>query len=336
MTVPEIGVVGGGAWGTALGHLAAIAGRSTLIWARDPGTVEAISSRHENTRRLPGCALDPRLRATGRLEEACAADAVLLAVPAQHVREVARRMADLVRPGAPVISCAKGIEAGTGLLMSEVLAEAAPDTVAGCLSGPTFAAEAVRGMPTAATLAFPDPAVARALAGQLGSSLFRPYMSSDVIGAETAGAVKNVLAIACGIAAGRGFGENTRAALITRGLAETTRLAVVLGGRGETLAGLAGLGDVALTCVSRQSRNYRFGEAVGRGSPDAGNGGGVIEGRHTAAAVVRRARSLGVDTPICAAVDIVLNHGADLDRTIEDLLNRPLQAEEARGPARGR
>ncbi len=334
MTTLRIGIIGGGAWGTALGHLAARAGCATVLWARDRAVVDAINERGENPRRLAGCRLDPALRATNRMAEACAADAVLLVVPAQQVRAVATGLAQHLRPGTPAVCCAKGIETATGLMMSEVLVEASPGTMAGCLSGPTFAAEAVAGTPTAATLALPDPDRARQVADALASRYFRPYISTDVIGAETGGAVKNVLAIACGIAMSRGFGENTRAALITRGLAEATRLAVALGGQAETLAGLAGLGDVSLSCVSKQSRNYRFGEALGRGETvaDAERGaGGVVEGRHTAAAVVRRARQAGCDTPICEAVDRVVNHGEDLDRAIAELLDRPLRTEHGGG-----
>lgn len=330
MTIRRIGVLGGGAWGTALAHLAARAGREVVLWGRDPDMLRAIDERRENPRYLPGIAIDPGVATTAEVTAACQADAVLMVLPAQAVRDGAQAIAPDLAPGIPVLCCAKGLELGSGALMSEVLEAVLPDNPVGCLSGPTFAGEAARGLPTAATLAIGDAALGEALVLALGSATFRPYRSTDVVGAEVGGAVKNVLAIACGIADGQGFGENTRAALITRGLAETTRLAVALGGRPETLAGLAGLGDLAMTCASRQSRNFRFGAALGRGeaaSEIAAGMGGVVEGRHTAEAVIRRATDLGVDMPICAAIDAVLNRRADLAEAIRGLMGRPLRAE---------
>ena len=330
MTIKRLGVIGTGAWGTALAHLAAQAGSETVLWGRDAETVAAINRDHENPNYLKSLPLDSRIQATTDLAETCRADAVLLATPAQAVRDVASTMAGKLPPGVPVICCAKGLEIGTGLLMSEVLGEVLPDHPIGCLSGPTFATEAVQGMPTAVTLSIDDPGLGAALAKAISTPTFRPYISGDVIGAEVGGAVKNVLAIACGIAAGQGFGENTRAALITRGLAEMTRLAVALGGRAETLAGLAGLGDLAMTCASRQSRNFRFGDALGKGLAADGilaGMGGVVEGWHSAGAVIQRAKARDVELPICQAIDAVLNHGANLRAAIEGLMRRPLRTE---------
>lgn len=330
MTIGRIGVVGGGAWGTALAHIAAKAGAETLLWARDAAMVEAINDGHENHRYLPGTALDPGIRATGSLSGFGEVDAVLLVVPAQAVRALCRSLRVIVPANRPLVCCAKGLETETGLLMTEVMREILPDHPLGCLSGPTFAAEAVRDMPTAVTLAMEDQSQATAIARAIGTATFRPYVSEDVVGAEIGGAIKNVLAIACGIAAGIGMGENTRAALITRGLAEATRLAVALGGRRETMAGLAGLGDLAMTCASRQSRNFRFGEALGRNVPldtILKEMGGVVEGRHTARATMRRASALEIDLPICRTVDEVLNQGTDLRAAIAGLMSRPLRAE---------
>jgi glycerol-3-phosphate dehydrogenase (NAD(P)+) len=330
MSIQRIITLGGGAWGTALAHLVAKAGSDSLLWARDSALVENINQRHENATYLPGLSLDPDLRASSGIEDIRQCDAVLLVVPAQAVRGITKLISSYCAPEIPLLCCAKGVENGTGLLMSEVIAENLPNNPVGCLSGPTFAAEAVQGMPTAVALAFPDASIGDALASAIGTASFRPYVSDDVIGAEVGGAVKNVLAIACGISAGMGLGENTRAALITRGLAEVTRLAIALGGRRETLAGLAGLGDLSMTCGSRQSRNFRFGEALGKGqSVDTvlAGIGGVVEGRHTAQAIARRAKDMNVEMPICRAVDAVLNHGADLRSAIEDLMHRPFRAE---------
>ena len=328
-----IGVLGGGAWGTALASLIAAAGNGTLLWARNAEVARAINSNHRHPSCLTGITLNSTLRATTDLAAACRCDAVFLVVPAQAVRSVASAIRDLIPVGQPVICCAKGLEIGSGALMSEVLAECLPDQAAGCLSGPTFADEAAAGTPTAATLALADGATGARLARQIASASFRPYVSDDVIGTEVAGAVKNVLAIACGIAAGQGFGENTRAALITRGLAEVTRFAVALGGRAETLAGLAGIGDLAMTCASRQSRNFRFGAALGAGAAIGTvltGAGGLVEGRYSTASVMARARGVSVEMPICAAVDSILNHGVDLRDAIAGLMHRPLRLEQGR------
>ena len=329
----RIGVIGGGAWVTALAHLAATAGAESLLWARDTDAIDAINNNKQNSRYLKGIPLDPELRATSDLSKVCQSDAILLVVPAQAVRGLAHQIASLVPKGVPIICCAKGLEIGTGHLMSEVIKEILPHNPRGCLSGPTFATEAARGIPTAVTLAMQDPDLGAKLARAISTPSFRPYVSDDVVGAEVGGAVKNVLAIACGISTGIGMGENSRAALITRGLAEAIRLATTLGGQAETLSGLAGLGDLAMTCGSRQSRNFRFGEALGQGArleTVPKEMGGVVEGRHTAQALAKRAGELRIDLPICQAVDIVLNHGADLRTTVDSLMRRPLRMETDR------
>lgn len=327
----RIGVVGGGAWGTALALAALRAGRESLLWAREPTVVEAIRTGRENRDYLPGIPLSDALEATGDLADLATCDAVLLVSPAQHARTVAAGLARHLKPGAPVVICAKGIELDSHALMSDAVASALPaGTPVAVLSGPTFAAEVARGLPTAVTLACSDAKLGTALVEALGSRTFRPYRSDDVVGAQIGGAVKNVLAIACGVVEGRRLGDNARAALITRGLAEITRLALALGGRAETLMGLSGLGDLTLTCSSLQSRNMSLGAALGEGKTLAEILAGrrsVAEGVTTAAAVVGLAAKLGVDMPICAAVDAILNRGAGLDETIQGLLSRPFKGE---------
>src|SRR5690606_23981099 len=263
MTIECISIIGAGAWGTALAQAVSKAGRQTVLWAHEPDVVDAINAGHENSLFLPGIALNKALRATGILAEAGEADAVLLVVPAQFMRGVAGQLAPVIASRIPVVICAKGIEQNSCALMSEVVAESLPGHPIGVLSGPTFAAEVAMGMPTAVTVAAKDATTGAALMEAIGTAQIRPYLSDDVIGAEIGGAVKNVLAIACGITEGRNFGNNARAALITRGLAEMTRLCVAKGGRSETMMGLSGLGDLTLTCTSSQSRNYSLGVALG-------------------------------------------------------------------------
>ncbi len=326
----RIGIIGGGAWGTALAVTARRAGRDVTLWAREGEVIAAINERHENPLFLPGIAIDPAIAATGELASAASANAVLLAVPAQHLREIAGLLAPSLRPGAAVVICAKGVEEKTGALMSEAAAAVLPGAKLAILSGPTFAGEVARGLPTAVTLATADQALGRAVIAALGTRSFRPYLSDDMVGAEIGGAVKNVLAIACGIVAGRRLGDNARAALITRGLAEMVRLARVKGGRAETLMGLSGLGDLTLTCTGLQSRNHSLGFALGEGKSLAeilGTRRSIAEGVSSAAAVGALARRLGVDMPIVAAVDAILHRAADIDETIAGLLARPFRAE---------
>ncbi|MDQ2102901.1 NAD(P)H-dependent glycerol-3-phosphate dehydrogenase [Azospirillum isscasi] len=327
----RIGVIGGGAWGTALALAALRAGREALLWAREPAVVESVNGARENRDYLPGVILPADLRATGDLAEAAACDAILLVTPAQHLRTACASLAGHLRAGTPVVICAKGVELDSHALMSEAAEAALPaGTPLAVLSGPTFAAEVARGLPTAVTLACADAALGARLVEALGSRTFRPYLSDDVVGSQIGGAVKNVLAIACGVVEGRRLGDNARAALITRGLAEITRLALALGGRAETLMGLSGLGDLTLTCSSLQSRNMSLGAALGAGRTLAevlAERRSVAEGVYTAAAVVGLAGRKGVDMPICGAVDAILNRGAGLDATIDGLLSRPFREE---------
>jgi glycerol-3-phosphate dehydrogenase (NAD(P)+) len=326
----RIGIVGGGAWGTALAVTARRAGRDVVLWAREAEVVTAINQRHENPLFLPDIAIDPAIVATGDIAAAASADAVLLVVPAQHLRATAGALAPALRRDAAVVICAKGVEETSGALMSEVAAAALPGARLAILSGPTFAGEVARGLPTAVTLASADQELGGALIAALGTRSFRPYLGDDVVGAEIGGAVKNVLAIACGIVAGRRLGDNARAALITRGLAEMVRLARAKGGRAETLMGLSGLGDLTLTCTALQSRNHSLGFALGEGTAlddILGRRRSVAEGVSSAAAVAALASRLGVDMPIVAAVDAILHHGADIDQSIASLLARPFRGE---------
>ena len=323
-------IIGAGAWGTALAVAAHRAGNDVRLWAFEAALVDTINGDHENTLYLPGTALDPAIRATGDLSAAASADVILLAAPAQHLRRTIGPLAVQISPATPLVICAKGIEQKTGALMSEAVAALFPDNPVMILSGPTFAAEVAAGLPTAVTLAGDDIAAAQALADRLSSDRFRPYSGDDVIGAQIGGAIKNVLAIACGIAEGCGFGDNARAALITRGIAELSRLCIAKGGRAETMMGLSGLGDLVLTCTSTQSRNYSLGVALGEGralSDILGERNSVAEGVYTASAATALAASLGIEMPIAAAVDAVLNQGAEINTVIEALLARPLRTE---------
>ena len=327
----RLAVIGGGAWGTALAMTTRRAGREAVLWARDADVVESVNRRHENPAYLPGVGLDPVIRATTDLADAARyAEAALLVVPAQHLRVVARRLRPHLSPGVPVLLCAKGVEQGSLALMTEVAAEELPEAPQAVLSGPTFAAEVARGLPTAVTVAATDPDLAARFAAALGTPSFRPYASDDPVGAEIGGAVKNVLAIACGIVVGRRLGDNARAALITRGLAEIVRLAVAKGGRAETLTGLSGLGDLTLTCTAMQSRNHSLGVALGEGRALAdvlAERRSVAEGVASAASVTALAARLGVEMPIAAAVDSILHRDAAIDETIARLLARPFRRE---------
>ena len=327
----RIGIIGGGAWGTALAITARRAGRDVVLWAREGEVVAAINRVHENPLFLPGLALDPAIVATIELGEAArGAEALLLAVPAQHLRAILAALLRHLPRALPLVLCAKGIEETTGALLSEVAAEAVPGARLAVLSGPTFAAEVARGLPTAVTLASADAALGQSLIAALGTRSFRPYFSADMPGAEIGGAVKNVLAIACGIVVGKKLGDNARAALITRGLAEMVRLALAKGGKPETLMGLSGLGDLVLTCASLQSRNHSLGVALGEGRTLAeilAERRSVAEGVTSAAAAAALARRLGIDMPITAAVDAILHQGAAIEEAIAALLARPFKGE---------
>jgi len=324
------GVIGAGAWGTALAQVCVRAGLSARLWAREPEVAEAINGTHENPLFLPGVTLAPEVAATTDLASLAACDLILAVSPAQHLRGALRELAPHIRPGQPILLCAKGVEQGSLLLMSQVLEEAVPQACPVVLSGPSFAGEVARGLPTAITLACPNAELGQTLARVLATPTFRPYWSADIIGAEAGGAVKNVLAIACGIAEGRGLGRSAHAALITRGFAELTRLAVALGGEAETVAGLCGLGDLVLTCSSPQSRNMSLGLALGRGETLAAALSGklsIAEGAESAPAVVALASKLDVEAPICEAVAALLAGRLDVDVAIGGLLARPLRPE---------
>ncbi|MBJ7411508.1 MAG: NAD(P)-dependent glycerol-3-phosphate dehydrogenase [Phenylobacterium sp.] len=324
------GVIGGGAWGTALAQVCARAGRDVILWAREPEIVAAINAAHENATFLKGVPLEPSIRATGDLADLAACDLVLAVPPAQHMRATLTGFAPYARDGLPILLCSKGIEQGSLKLMTEVLAETIPHAAPAVLSGPSFAGEVARGLPTAVTLACPEDGCAEDLAEAIATPTFRPYFATDMIGAEAGGAVKNVLAIACGIVEGRGLGRSAHAALITRGFSELTRIAVALGGEAETVAGLCGLGDLVLTCSSPQSRNMSVGLALGAGQTLEEALAGklsVAEGVASAPAVRQLARKLGVETPICEAVAAILAGETGVDDAIRGLLSRPLREE---------
>lgn len=326
----RLGIVGAGAWGTALAQAAARAGSSTMLWAFEPEVARAINDTRENPVFLKGVTLDQRIRATHDAADLSACDAWLVVTPAQHMRASLAGFAPYLRPGTPVALCSKGIERGTLKLMSEVLAETLPGAIPAVLSGPSFAADVARGLPTAVTLACTDPAAGAALIAMIGSASFRPYLADDLIGAEIGGSVKNVLAIAAGIVEGRELGRSAHAALIARGFAEMTRLAVALGAQRETLAGLCGLGDLVLTCSSPQSRNMSCGLALGRGEALAdimAARNSVTEGVATAPAVMELAARHGVDMPICAAVAAIVAGEASVEDAITALLARPFRNE---------
>ena len=300
------------------------------LQARELEVVEAINARSENPTFLPGVALDPVIDATTELSDLSPCDFILAVAPAQHLRATLAALAPHVREGVPILLCAKGVEQGTLCLMTEVLAQTIPDAAPAVLSGPSFAGEVARGLPTAVTLACPDEDLGRALAEAIATPTFRPYLADDMIGAEAGGAIKNVLAIACGIVEGKGLGRSAHAALITRGFAEMTRVAEALGGQAETVAGLCGLGDLVLTCSSPQSRNMSVGLALGGGQTlDQALAGKltVAEGVASAPAVRALARRLGVETPICEAVASILAGEVGVDDAILALLSRPLTTE---------
>lgn len=329
MTIEKIAVVGGGAWGTAMAQVAASEGRDTLLWALEDEVVSAVNKIHENPLYLKGIALSPAIRATNRFADLEGADAWILVTPAQHMRAVMKR---LPCRGVPLVLCSKGIEESSGKMLHDVAHEVCPDSPVAVLSGPTFAHEVAAGLPTALTLACADAALGEALRDRIALPTFRTYLTDDVVGAEVGGAVKNVLAIATGVAEGRGLGLNARAALIARGFAEMTRFGLSLGARRETLSGLSGLGDLVLTCSSTSSRNFSLGKAMGEGRAPAdllANRKTVAEGAHTAPVLRRVAESHGVDMPIVCAVDDLLTGAKAIEAVLEDMLSRPPRIESA-------
>jgi glycerol-3-phosphate dehydrogenase (NAD(P)+) len=326
MAFNHIAVLGAGAWGTALALACARAGRSVTLWERDAANAERLKKQRES-HFLPGIRLDDRIAIASDLTEAARAAAILLVVPAQAVRAVIQSLAPALAERTPVIVCAKGIERGSKKFMTEVIAECAPTASAAILSGPSFAADVARGMPTAVTLAVADGKLAAELAQAVGSATLRPYHSNDVRGVEIGGAAKNVLAIAAGVVTGRGLGASALAALTTRGFAELVRFGKAYGAKAETMMGLSGLGDLLLTCSSPQSRNFTFGVKLGLGERPDSIHAGLAEGVFTAPVLLEMARDRSVDMPISAAVAALLTGKMTVDAVIESLLTRPFKAE---------
>lgn len=327
-----VAVLGAGAWGTALAQVAAAAGRGVILWAREPEVIQGVNTDQENPLFLPGVRLNQVIRATGDLEDAAEADMILAVPPAQHMRAVLRALRACLQPGAPIVLCAKGVERDSLALMTDVLAQEIPDAKAAVLSGPGFAKDVARGLPTATTIASIDEAFAQRIVATIGLPTFRPYVADDLIGAEIGGAVKNVIAIACGVAEGRKLGDGARAALITRGFAELTRLGLAMGAKAETLSGLCGLGDLVLTCCSMTSRNTSLGAALGEGralKDILAERRSVAEGAESAPAVVALAEKHGVEMPISAAVNDIVAGRLSIDEAIFALLSRPFRAERA-------
>ncbi|HEX2654089.1 MAG TPA: NAD(P)H-dependent glycerol-3-phosphate dehydrogenase [Xanthobacteraceae bacterium] len=328
----KIAVLGAGAWGTALANTSARAGRDVVLWGRDPNVL-ATMTKDRVSPRLPGIQLDDHVAIASTLGEAAQSDAMLIVVPAQSLNDVATLLAPVLRDGTPVIACAKGIERGTGRFMTEIIAQALPNAVPAILSGPSFASDVARGLPTAVTLATADETLAAELTHALGSATFRPYHSTDVRGVEIGGAAKNVFAIAAGIVSGRKLGASAASALTTRGFAELVRLGKSFGAKSETLTGLSGLGDLILSCSSRQSRNFSLGIALGEGQAhadvlaQAGGDGKLAEGAFTASVLVEIAQKHGVDMPIATAISHVLDGSLSVGEAIESLLTRPFRAE---------
>jgi glycerol-3-phosphate dehydrogenase (NAD(P)+) len=323
----KLGIIGGGAWGTALAQVASADGGATLLWALEPEVIDSINGAHENKAFLPGIALNEAIRATGDFADLAQCDAWLVVTPAQHMRSVLERVPQWDKP---LILCSKGIEERTGRLLHDVANHACPNAPIAVLSGPTFAHEVASGLPTAVTLAVEDKGLANRLRDRIARPAFRVYVSDDVVGAEIGGAVKNVLAIACGVVEGKSLGQNARAALIARGFVEMSRFGLAFGAKLETLAGLSGVGDLVLTCSSTSSRNYSLGVAIGQGRPAAellSNRTTVAEGAFTAPVLARLAREKGVDMPIVEAVDALIAGRASVDEMLDALLSRPPRAE---------
>jgi len=323
-----IGITGAGAWGTALANAAAAAGNDVVLWMRSPEQAAALARTRTNERRLPGVILHERIRPTAALADLASARAVLLVTPAQTTREMAAALTAVLPAAAPLVLCAKGIERDSKSFLCDVVEAVRPGSPVAVLSGPSFADDVARGLPTAVTLACRDAALAEELATALSGPTLRVYHRGDVRGVEIGGAAKNVLAIACGAVAGRGLGESAKAALIARGFAELLRFARAYGGEPETLMGLSGLGDLVLTCSSAHSRNFAFGQRLGQGmSVMEAAGGRLVEGAATASALVALARANQVDMPIAEAVEQILSGAWTLDQAVDALMNRPIRSE---------
>ncbi|MGO4571974.1 NAD(P)H-dependent glycerol-3-phosphate dehydrogenase [Microvirga sp. 2TAF3] len=323
-----IGIAGAGAWGTALANVAALAGNDVILWTRSPEQAATLAATRMNERFLPGIRLHESIRPTSALSDLAGAEAVLLVTPAQTTREMAAALGLMLPRETPLVLCAKGIERETGAFLCDVVEAVRPGGAVAVLSGPSFADDVARGLPTAVTLACKDPVLAETIATALSGPTFRVYHRTDVRGVEIGGAAKNVLAIACGAVAGRGLGESAKAALIARGFAELLRFARAYGGEAETLMGLSGLGDLVLTCSTAQSRNFAFGMRLGQGlSPEAAAGGKLVEGAATASALVTLARAKNIDMPIAEAVERVLSGSSTIDQAVDALMNRPIKSE---------
>ena len=330
MNTESISVIGTGSWGSALAHIMAIKGLDVCLWARRAEVAEEINTGHENTAHLRGIPLDSRIKATSDLQEAMKSDIILMVTPAQAMRSVLGQLRPYIRPDHVLILCSKGIEQGSMLIMSDVVEEILPNTQTAILSGPNFAKEIASGKPAATTLASISQDLAETLQNVIASEYFRPYVTTDIIGTQIAGALKNVIAIACGIVKGLDMGESARASLVTRGMAEITRLGIAMGAQPETFLGLCGIGDMMLTCSSEQSRNFSLGYALGQGealSKIMADTNSVTEGVHTAKSTVALAEKYGVEMPICIGVDACVNKNLPINDVIKTILNRPLSHE---------
>lgn len=335
MSAPQkIAVLGGGAWGTALAATMVGTGNATALWARDSEIVVSLNARRENPRYLPGIVLEPGIEATVSLDEAIdGADCVLAVVPAQAMRGLLASLSGRLPRGVPLVLCAKGIERESGLLLSQIAAELLPQTPIAALSGPSFATDVARGLPTAVTVAAANSQLASSLVSLLSAPTFRCYSSADLVGVEVGGALKNVLAIAAGAVSGAGLGASAQAAMVTRGFVELRRVGAAFGAEAETLMGLSGLGDLILTCGSPQSRNFSYGLALGRG--ESLEGRPLAEGASTAGIAARIAREKGVDAPIIEAVDRILRGEASIAAAVAALLARPLKSEQEQRQGNG-
>lgn len=326
----RIGIIGAGAWGTALACVVRRVGHDVVVYAHELETMDAINKDHVNRFFLPGISLDPKIKSTQNVDEVTSADAVLLVVPAQHLRETCKILSKHWKSKVPIVICTKGIEQESCALMSEIVSQVLPKIPILVLSGPTFAREVALDLPTAATLASNDESVGERLTQIFNTNHFRIYRSTDVVGAQIGGAIKNVIAIACGILEGKGFGENSKAAIIARGLAEMVRFGVAKGAKAETLSGLTGLGDLTLTCNDMQSRNFSLGVSLGRGQEldeIISKRVSVAEGIYSSYSVVSLARRINVEVPICRAVNDVVSGNVEIESVIESLLSRPIKAE---------
>jgi len=327
----HIGIIGGGAWGTALAQTMASSGKSVTLWAYEAETVREINDHHINRNYLPGVDLNNSIKATGKFGDLADSDVVLLVSPTQSIRQVTTQCAAHIPKGRPVVICAKGIEQASGRMLSSVLADTLPQARLAVLSGPSFAADVARGLPAAVSLACRDETLGQALAQGLGYRRFRIYWSQDIVGVQLGGAVKNVLAIAAGIVDGKEMGASAHAALVARGFSELVRLGTAMGANSETLNGLAGLGDLILTCGSPNSRNMSLGRALGQGqglSETLGERRAVTEGVFTAEAVMKLAKKHNVEMPICEAVHNITSGAMSVDEAITTLLDRPMKAED--------